>query len=91
MRETQDDSGTAFRTQLLQHYVEPRDTLSRIEFAVERGQHLELLLRRSLIDINAARVPTLEHRMLLHEIVRDCVEVVDGIANRLLVADAQHP
>src|SRR4029077_12540982 len=91
VREAQDHSGTAFRTQLLQHDSEPRDPLPRIQFAVERGQRLELLLRRSLVDINAAGLPTLEHRMLLHEIVGDRVEVVDGIANRLLVADAQHP
>lgn len=91
MRETQDHSGSALRTQLLQHDSEPRDPLSRIEFPVERGQRLELLLRRSLVDVNAARLPTLEHRMLLHEIVGDRVEVVHWIANRLLVADAQHP
>src|SRR4029077_4137738 len=91
MREAQDHSGTAFRTKLLQHDVEPRDPLLRIELAVERGQRLELLLRRSLVDVNAARLATLEHRMLLHEIVGDRVEVVGGIANRLLVADAQHP
>ena len=38
-----------------------------------------------------AGLPVLEHRVLLHEIVGDRVEVVHGIANRLLVADPQHP
>ena len=40
MREAQDHRGAAFRRQLLEHDVEPRDPLSRIEFAVERGQYL---------------------------------------------------
>ncbi len=47
MGETQDHGGAALRTQLLQHDVEPRDPLPRIQFAVERGQRLELLLSAS--------------------------------------------
>ena len=91
MREAQDHRGTAFRPELLQHDPEPRDPPPRIELPVELGQCLELLVRRSLVDVDAARLPTVEHRVLLHEIVGDRVEVVDRIADRLLVADAQHP
>src|SRR6266446_5258938 len=91
MREAQDYRGAAFRTELLQHDAEPRDPFRRIKVPVERGQRLELLVRRSLVDVNAARLPTIEHRMLLHEIIGHRVEVVDGIADRLLVADPQHP
>src|SRR5437588_9081460 len=91
VREAQDHCGAAFRTELLQHDPEPRDPLRRIEVSVERGQRLEVLVRRSLVDVNATRLPTVEHRVLLHEIVGDRVEVVDRIADRFLVADAQHP
>ena len=91
VREAQDHRGAAFRTELLQHDPEPGDPLPRIEVPIERGQRLELLVRWSLVDVDAARLPTVEHRVLLHEIVGDRVEIVDRIADRLLVADAQHP
>jgi hypothetical protein len=35
--------------------------------------------------------PTVEHRMLLHQIVGHRVEVADGIADRRLIADPQRP
>src|SRR5580658_10217197 len=91
MREAQDHRGAAFRTQLLQHDPEPCNPLQRIEVPVECGQRLELLVRRSLIDVDAARLPPIEHRVFLYEIVGHCVEVQHGIADRILVADAQHP
>src|SRR2546425_3759809 len=66
VREAQDHRGAAFRTELLQHDPEPGDPLPRIEVPIERGQRLELLVRWSLVDVDAARLPTVEHRVLLH-------------------------
>ena len=91
MREAQLHRGAAFRTKLLQHDPEPRDPLCRIELPVECGQRLELRVRRSLVDVDAARLATVEHRVLLHQIVGHRVEIVDRIANRPLIADPQHP
>src|SRR3984957_10189495 len=81
MREAQLHRGAAFRSQLLQHDPEPRDTLCRIEVPVECGQRLEFLVRRSRADVDAARLPPIEHRVLLHQIVGHRVEIVDGIAD----------
>ena len=36
-------------------------------------------------------LPTVEYRVLLQQIVGHRVEVVDGIAYRILIADPQHP
>ena len=91
MREAKDHRGAAFWTKLLQHNPKPRDPLRHVEVCVERGQRLELLLRRSLVDVDAAGLAVFKHRVLLHEIVGDRVEVVDRISNRLLVPDPQHP
>ena len=91
MREAQFYRGATFRTQLLQHDPEPGDPPARIEVPVELWQGFEPLMRGSLVDVDAARLTTVEHRMLLHEIVGHRIEVVDGIADRLLVADPQHP
>jgi hypothetical protein len=73
MGEAQDHRSAAFGTELLQHYPEPGCPLRRIESRVECGQGLELLLRRGLVDVDAARLPTFEYRLLLNEIVRDRV------------------
>jgi len=91
MRETQLHRGTAFRAQLLKHDSEPRDPLCRIKLPIECGQRLELLVCRSLVDVDAARSPTVEYRMFLHQIVGHRIEIVDGIADRPLIADPQHP
>jgi len=91
MCKAQHHGGAGFRTQLLQHDPEPRDPPRNIEVPVERGQRFELLLRRSLVEVDAARLPPIEHRMFLYEIVGHRVEVQHRIADRILVADAQHP
>jgi hypothetical protein len=87
MGEAQLQRGATFRTQLLQYAAEPQDPLCRIQLSVKRRQRLKLLVCRCLIDVDATRLTTLEYRMLLHQVVRHCVEVVDGIANRILVVD----
>jgi hypothetical protein len=46
---------------------------------------------RRLIDVHTVRLSMFERRMLLHEIVGYRVEVVDGITDRRLVGDSQHP
>jgi hypothetical protein len=75
----------------MQDDPEPLGPPPRIKLPVEHRQRLELLLRWSLLDVDAHRLPVFERRVLLHEIVGDRVEVVDWIANPLLVADPQHP
>jgi hypothetical protein len=91
MREPQLHRGAAFWAKLLQHDPEPGDPLFRIEVPVELRQGLELLMRGRLVDVDGARLPTVECRVLLHEIIGHGIEVVDGIADRLPVADPQHP
>jgi len=91
MREAQLHGGAAFRAKLLQHDPEPREPLRRIEIAIKCRQRLELLVCRRLVDVYAARLPLIEHRMLLHQIVGHRVEIVDRIADRRLIADPQHP
>ena len=90
MGESQDHRRATFWGELIQHGPKPRRPLRRVEIHVERGQRLELLLRRRLIDVDAGRLPAFQHCVLLHEIVRDRVEVVDRISNRILVFDPQH-
>jgi hypothetical protein len=91
MGEAQNYRSAAFGTELLQHYPEPRGPLCSIQIRVECRQGLELLLRRGLIDVDVARLPMFEYRVLLHEIVRDRVEVEDRIADPFMVGDSQHP
>jgi hypothetical protein len=90
VRETQNYRSAAFRTELLQHYPEPRDSLCRVEVRIECRQGLEQPLLRGIVYVDAACLPMFEHRVLLNEIIRDCVEVKDGIANCPLVLDSQH-
>src|ERR1700722_10367905 len=68
LREAQLDRCAAFRTQLLEHHPEPRDPLPRIELPVEFRQRLELLMRRCLVDVDAACLAAVQHRVLLHQV-----------------------
>src|SRR5271154_3962968 len=77
LREAQFHRGTALRAKLLQYDPEPGNPLRRVEIPSELMQRLELLVHRSLVDVDAARLSTLEHRMFLHQIVGHRVEVVD--------------
>jgi hypothetical protein len=91
MREPQLHCGAAFWAELLQHDPEPGYALACIEIPVELWQGLEPLLRRSLVDVDAARPSSVECRVLLHEVIGHGLEVVDGTTDRLLVADPKHP
>ncbi len=91
MREAQHHRGAALRPKLLQYDPEPRDPLRCIKVSIELRQRLETLVRGGLVDVDAARLSTVEHGVLLHKIVRYRVEVVDGIANGLPVIEPQHP
>src|SRR5277367_3515527 len=91
MRESQLHRRAAFWTKLLQDLPEPGDPLHCIEISVEFRYCLQLIVRGSLVNVDPTRSPTVEHRMLLREIVGHSVEVMNGIADRSLVADAQHP
>jgi hypothetical protein len=90
MREPQLHRGAPFWAELLQHDPEPGDPLARIEVPVELWQGFELLMRGSLVDVDAVRLPTVACRMLFHEIVGHRVEVVDGIADRQMVSAQPH-
>src|ERR1700722_18246676 len=75
LREAQLHRSAALRPQLPEHDAQPCSALRRVQVAVECGHRLEMGMGRSLVNVDAIREPSPEHRMLLDEIVGDRIEV----------------
>src|SRR5688572_29536001 len=84
------DRGSTLGRELPEHRAQSRDTLRNVELPFKCRQLAELLLDARPFEVHAVGLPAIQHRVFLHEIARDGIEIPFRVANRLLIADSQH-
>jgi len=89
--EPQLDRCTALRPELSEYNFKARRSLPRVEFTTEFRKRCKFILRLCLFRVDTATPATLEERMLLYQVVRYRIKIVNGISDHVLIPDPQHP